>query len=755
SGTTHYLIGRAKLGTTYSSVPARLMRNDVGIAGHDPDADGLGTNLETALGTCSSLSGTAYDRFGVGFACSLATDPRDTDGDGLRDDWEVRGRWDVNPNLPLPRWGADPRHKDVFVEADFGQKTSGELEEAITHDEVTQWADYWSDRHSALTSTQRAAHAASIRNPDGTVGVHIHVDTGVTPPSLQWAALYGNWGGHNVVPPVDNDGDGVIDGAMGYSTARGLYMASNRLGTFRYGLRQSSGGGQGGGLAFTYGGSSHVAAHELGHTATLMHDGRYNSLASINCKPNYPSLMNYGFDSADVGFSDGTGAPTLDNAALVEYHGADPTTQGAFLDVLASVYKLTVDKTTGDIDWNQDGVIAPANQTVESYANYVPGSSCEMTRFRNTNIAGPTQSDVGPALVRLGGRVLVFSGATQVGWTSTASILSCRSATGTECATFGANGTIAGLPGNRGIDAVRLPTNEILLVATDSINTTRWARMSFSGATPVVSAIQTLTSAAPIDQPSLAINESGAAELFFRDANGALFSRIYDRTTDSWQAAQPLLDASSQQLIMAVSGSPGATLARPLDLSTTARRMTLVFAGQNGTGGYMMIRYRDASGRWIDETRLQTWVRPMGRPAIAWVPDSKDQTLGGRIEIVYTPVCSDINKCALRQLISISGLSGGPQMGRYSFYDNVWAYGYGVDLMFEPGVDNNLRAAWTHAEKENAVEAWEKRPRFDPIADGIFDYVYGGENDWETMRNGICTNLVGEQPTPINCPPIP
>ncbi|HEY5952237.1 MAG TPA: hypothetical protein VIV40_42355, partial [Kofleriaceae bacterium] len=58
SGTTHYLIGRASLGTTASSVPARMMRNDVGIAGHDPDADGLGTNLETALGTCSSLSGT-------------------------------------------------------------------------------------------------------------------------------------------------------------------------------------------------------------------------------------------------------------------------------------------------------------------------------------------------------------------------------------------------------------------------------------------------------------------------------------------------------------------------------------------------------------------------------------------------------------------------------------------------------------------------------------------------------------------------
>lgn len=760
SGTTHYLIGRAALGTTASSVPARLLRNDAGISGHDPDGDGLGTNLESALGTCSSLSGTAYDRFGVGFACSLAADPRDTDGDGLRDDWEVRGRWDVTPNLPLQRWGANPRHKDIFVEADFGQKTTGEPEEAITHDEVATWADFWSDRHGTLTSSQRAAHAAAIQNPDGTIGVHLHVDTGVAPPSATWAALYGDWGGHDIVPPIDNNGDGVADGAMNYATARGQYMASNRLGTFRYALRQSSGGGQGGGLAFTYGGGSRTAAHELGHTATLMHDGRYNSLASINCKPNYPSLMNYGFDTTGVGFADGTGAPILDNSALVEQNGADPATQGAFLDVLASVYKLTVDKTTGDIDWNQDGIIAPAGQTVEAYANYVPQLSCEMTRFRNTDVAGPNQSDLGPALVRLGSRVVIFTAAAaNVGWTSTTSTLSCRPATGTACATFTANGVLAGLPSSHGVDAVRLPSSELLVVATDSYNTTRWARVTFSGSTPTVSAIRTLTGPGPIDQPTLAMNESVMPELFYRDATGALFSRVYNQLSDTWSAAQPLLDAASTPVAMATTGSPGATLARALDLSSTYPRMTLAFGGPGGAHGCMQMWYRANTGVWTNETRMPScdWrITPMGRPAIAWVPDPKDQTLGGRIHIVHTPNYADINKSSLRQLTSVSGASYGPVMGREGLYDNDWAYGYGVDLMYEAGVDNNLRAAYTHAEKvDNVNEDWEKRVRFDPVADGIFDLAYGGENDWETMRNGICKNLVGEQPSPITCPPLP
>lgn len=755
SGTMHYLIGRPGIGMT-ASVPGRLLRNDNQIAGHDPDGDGLGTNLESALGTCSTLTGTATDRLGSSFSCSLATDPRDTDGDGLHDDWEIRGRMDVVPSLPLSRWGADPRHKDVFVEDDFGQKYVDQPEVTASESVITGWADYWSDRHDTLTSGQRTAHAASIQNPDGTVGVRIHIDAGITPTLAKYAALYGDWGGHNIVPADDTDGDGVIDGAMAHWKARGLYMASNRKGTFRYALRQSSGGGDGIGLSLTYGGSSHTGAHELGHTATLMHDGRVNPLASINCKPNYPSIMNYGFDSTGIGFADGSGAPIIDNAALVEYHAADPTTQAAFLDVLQNVYKLTVDKTTGDVDWNQDGVIAPANTTVEAYANYVPMTGCEMTRFRNTDVAGPFQTDLGPALARLGSRVVIFTAAaTNVGWTSTSSTLSCRAATGTACATFSANGQINGMPSDRGVDAVRLPSNELLLVATDSTNTTRWTRVTFSGSTATISPIQSMTG--PIDQPTLAINEYGLAELFFHDATGALFSRLYDRATDSWQATQPLLDGSLQPVIMATTGSPGATLARPLDLSSVTPRMTLAFAGQYGTAGYMYMRYRDTAGHWIDETHFQTAVRPMGRPAIAWVPDSKDQTLGGRIHIVYTPVCSDLNKCPVMQLVSVSGAVGGPQMGRYSYYDNYWAYGYGADLMYEPGVDTNLRATYTHNDdvRPGHDEEWERRPRFDPVADGIFDLPYGGENDWETMRNGICKNLVGEQPTPVTCPPLP
>jgi hypothetical protein len=45
----------------------RLIRNDNKISGHDPDGDGLGSRLETSIGTCSSLSSVVMN-----FECSRA-----------------------------------------------------------------------------------------------------------------------------------------------------------------------------------------------------------------------------------------------------------------------------------------------------------------------------------------------------------------------------------------------------------------------------------------------------------------------------------------------------------------------------------------------------------------------------------------------------------------------------------------------------------------------------------------------------------
>lgn len=85
---------------------------------------------------------------------TLGLDPRDpdTDGDLLRDDWEVRGRTD--DGLALPR--SDPRHKDLYVQFNYGTRIPG-----LTARERRGIRRIWADM--------------PVDNPDGEQGIRIHI----------------------------------------------------------------------------------------------------------------------------------------------------------------------------------------------------------------------------------------------------------------------------------------------------------------------------------------------------------------------------------------------------------------------------------------------------------------------------------------------------------------------------------------------------------------------------------------------------
>ncbi|HTJ46163.1 MAG TPA: hypothetical protein VL463_28860 [Kofleriaceae bacterium] len=754
SGTTHYLIGR--VGTTGAATPARLLRNDVAIAGHDTDNDGLGNDLEAALGTCSTQTGTATGPDGVTYACGNSADPRDTDGDGLHDDWEVRGRLDVSPGLPLTRWGADPRHKDIFVEVDYGRTTAGETETKIAHDDLVLWAAFFADRISTLSTATRLAHAVSIQNPDFQVGVRVHVDAGVAPASPAWVALYGDWGGHDVIDPVDDGNGGTT--LINYRTSRDQHMSTSRRGVFRYGLKViGAGGGQtsSDNLASTYSGGGHTLAHETGHTAQLTHDGRTNSTAYVNCKPNYPSIMNYAYGDA-VGFSDGNGAPALNNARLAETGVADPVYQATFLQTMQSTFGYHVDLAAGSVDWNYDGVFAPAGETVEAYANFHAGAECEFTREGMTKPAGPYTTTISPALAHFGGRTFVFSGAAgTLHWTYTTSGLHCRVPHGT-CASFSTSGSIAGLGSDRGVDALTLPAGDkVLLVGLDASHAWHWATITgWSLSQPIVSSVKTFPVEDLQDEPTLAL-DGATPTLFYRDATGALFKRSYIASADAWSTATPLLDGNGNPVRMALLGSLGATMAPPLDLSTTQSVMTLVF-GAPSTGCMQMWHRSPTTARWVnDAANMPSCVHVVGRPAIAFVPDPDLATYAGRLHIVYMPGYHPSGQDPARQLTSVAWPAS--KMAQSAFYDNEWMDVFGIDLLFDPAFDDDLRAAFAVGGDPDRHGSDYQHLRFDPKADGITDFTYTDYDDWRTMRTGICATIEHDSSVtdPVICPWAP
>jgi hypothetical protein len=91
------------------------------------------------------------------------------------------------------------------------------------------------------------------------------------------------------------------------------------------------------------------------------------------------------------------------------------------------------------------------------------------------------------------------------------------------------------------------------------------------------------------------------------------------------------------------------------------------------------------------------------------------------------------------------------KVGLNSPFDNVWYRGWGIDLLYEPGVDTNLRFA--NAIKSNNSEN-NFRLVFRPKADGINDFTYVNYNDWETLRPNLCRQVVnpgGLVENPVVC----
>jgi len=172
----------------------------------DSDQDGVGNLLEAALTTCSVAGG-----------CTPAHHlPHDSDRDGLADAEELFGMVGIKPDgtddVAFPRWGADVKHKDLFVEVDhkadipaFGGMAAGQDPfKFMRNNPGTHgfFGDYNNDGHAntleGWVDSVRApfllAPAVEVGNPDGLPGINVHLDVGVTPLNRFDEAKFGDYG---------------------------------------------------------------------------------------------------------------------------------------------------------------------------------------------------------------------------------------------------------------------------------------------------------------------------------------------------------------------------------------------------------------------------------------------------------------------------------------------------------------------------------------------------------------------------------
>ncbi len=181
----------------------------------------LTLDLETGIWTGSgvvvtpSCSRSQGETGAVFFDIAVGSQTTNSDGDGLLDSWEMHGfddECDGTIDVDLPAFGADPMHKDLFLELDWmpgRQPSRAEIQRVKEAFAAAPW--------NAGTNASQLSHSGGVpgvdakENPDGRPGINLWVAAGT---------LYNPDASEGFFQPagscsdgVDNDGDSLRDRA--------------------------------------------------------------------------------------------------------------------------------------------------------------------------------------------------------------------------------------------------------------------------------------------------------------------------------------------------------------------------------------------------------------------------------------------------------------------------------------------------------------------------------------------------------------
>jgi hypothetical protein len=266
---------------------------------------------------------------------------RDSDGDGLWDDWEEFGiDSDGDGEIDYRLKDANPRRKDVYLEIDYMGKACKEME----IDDMGKVCDGHSHKPSAeaIAMVVAAFAKAPVSNPDGSTGITLHAEVSNEIPHI----------------PVIQFGEDRIEFGKDFADLKNTHFdkPNARRFVYRYVIfahRYDRADNDSGGLAETPGddllvtltnvndmGVAGTLMHELGHSLGLKHGGGDD----LNDKPNYRSVMNYRFQYSGVPYWERPlrperATPVREYGYRIDYSRLQlPTLQETALDENLSVY---------------------------------------------------------------------------------------------------------------------------------------------------------------------------------------------------------------------------------------------------------------------------------------------------------------------------------------------------------------------------------------------------------------------------------